>query len=271
MNKVKIIGQNKKVDLPKCFSGEIREDIAQKYYNLAKKVSTHSQSKTAGRTDSNKVRHVKEKFRSHYGRGISRVPRKIFWRRGTQFFWQAAGVPGVKGGRRAHPPKGLRADRRMNKKERKIAVQSAIASTASKKWLTNRYDTLNDSDNLPIENFPMIIDSKLLKLKTKEFLQEVEKATGELYNIAIKKKKIRKGRGKKRGRKFRKNRGVLLVIGNDEESNQNIIETRKVENMGIEDLWPLGRMAIYTTKAIEELREYWEEMLKNKQKIEVKK
>jgi len=97
----------KEIDLPNWFSDKIREDIGQKYFEASKRIQPHTTDILAGMkySASGKLRHMRHKWKTTYGHGISRVPRKILWRRGDQFYWIGATVSGTRGGRRAHPPK----------------------------------------------------------------------------------------------------------------------------------------------------------------------
>jgi len=40
------------------------------------------------RSASGKIRHKRHSWKVSYGHGMSRIPRKIFWRRGTNFSWK---------------------------------------------------------------------------------------------------------------------------------------------------------------------------------------
>ena len=66
------------------------------------------------------------------GRGVAQIPRLANGSR-------AARVPQAKGGRRAHPPKP-EADRteKINKKEKKMAIRSAIAATVNEDLVKTR-------------------------------------------------------------------------------------------------------------------------------------
>ena len=48
---------------------------------------------------------------------------------------------------------------------------------------------------------PIIVESKITGLKTKEVLSSLKKILGNLYSVALQKKKVRSGKGKSRGRK----------------------------------------------------------------------
>ncbi len=91
------------------FDNEIRKDLIQKAVESEKQKQPHEPFLLGGKqaSASGKLRHARRKWKTATGRGISRIPRKIFWRRGTQFYWQGATVSSARGGRRAHPPKVL--------------------------------------------------------------------------------------------------------------------------------------------------------------------
>jgi len=69
------------------------------------------------------------------------------WRRGTQFDWVGANVPGTRGGRRSHPPKGVGKEKKVNKKEVIIAFNSALSATASPDYIIKRYKTISKIEN----------------------------------------------------------------------------------------------------------------------------
>ena len=168
--------------------------------------------------------HRRHVWRSGYGKGMSRVPRKIFSRRGEQFNWEAAEVPFARGGMRAHPPKVLSMIElpKINKKEMKMAFISALSSTAKIEEVKKKYKTLEDKK---IENhFPLIV-SELNFKKTKELILSLKSILGEtLFETGLQKKKIRSGKGKLRGRKYKKSAGLLIVIGNSEKLNSTVLK-----------------------------------------------
>ncbi|MBU1136432.1 MAG: 50S ribosomal protein L4 [Nanoarchaeota archaeon] len=248
----------KEIELPKCFSSNIREDITQKYFEAMKKIQPYAPSILAGKmySASGIVSHMRHKWKTAYGHGISRVPRKILWRRGTQFNWQGATIASAVGGRPAHPPKikHFLKQKKINKKEIKIAITSAISSTANSKFIEKRYERVNQE----IQNLPLVVESKILKLKTKDLLEFLKKILSENYKIAIKEKKKNAGKGKLRGRRYKSNAGLLFVTGNKENLKIKAIEVKKVRELEISDLWPLGRLTIYTESAIQDLSKLWE-------------
>ncbi len=245
-----------KIDLPKSFSAGIREDIVTKVLEIKKTKQPYAPSPVAGKQSSasGKLKHVRHVWKSQYGRGMSRVPRKIFSRKGTQFRWEAATVPQARGGLRAHPPKilGMINDKKINKKEMKIAFESALSATADKKIIEKKYGRIKNLE----KEFPLVIESKFIELKTKEMLESLKKILGdELFEIAIKTKKIRAGRGKMRGRKYKRTAGMLFVVGEKENLKTGTFDIASAKNLSVNNLAKggLGRLTVYTEKAIEEL------------------
>ena len=259
--KAKIIDLNgkktKEIELPKFFSEKIREDIVAKVLEAKKSQQPYAPSLVSGKqhSASGRIVHRRHVWRSGYGRGMSRIPRKILSRRGSQFNWVGAEVASTRGGRRAHPPKVIARinTKKINKKEMKIALISALSATADKNWIASKYQNL-DSRN--IGELPIVVVSNITSLKTKELIPGLRKILGEaMFNVGIRKKKIRSGKGKQRGRRYKKNEGLLIVTGENEKISASIFKTKSVKNLSVEDLAKggLGRLVIYTEQAIKEL------------------
>jgi len=247
----------KEISLPKCFSQPIREDIIAKVLETKKTRQPFAPFLMGGKqhSASGTIKHRRHVWKSGYGRGTSRVPRKTMSRRGSQFNWVGAEVSAMRGGRRAHPPKILSMINtlKINKKELKIALMSAISATADKKQVTNKYERL---EGKKIENLPLIVESKLVSLKIKELISSLKKIVGkDLFELVLKKKSVRKGKGKLRGRKYKSNAGLLLVIGNKENLKTNAFDVVNVNRLGVNDLAKggQGRLTVYTEDAIKDL------------------
>jgi large subunit ribosomal protein L4e len=248
------------IEMPKEFEAAVREDIVAKVLEAKKRQQPYSPSPVAGKQHSakGKIVHRRHVWRSGYGRGASRVPRKIFSQRGSQFNWEAAEVPFARGGMRAHPPKVAHFMKtlKVNKKELKIAFESSLSATANPKYVFNKYSRVNN-EKLQV---PFIV-SGLEKAKAKELLQGLNKILGnELYNVAIKKKSVRAGKGKMRGRKYKSNAGMLLVVGNKENVKTKSFEVKQVRELGTTDLAKggLGRLTVYTENAIKDIQTRFE-------------
>jgi len=240
------------IALPIVFETRIRPDIVAKYLEAEKFaiMQPFSSSPKAGKKHSASgiISHKRHDFKGHYGRGISRIPRKIMWRRGTQFYWIGAEVSGTRGGRRSHPPKLIKRLRKINKKEITLAFNSALAATASSDLIISRYESLEK-----INDVPKIIES--LPQKTKDFLNSLKKIFPNNIKLVLKNKKVRAGKGKARGRKYKSNAGLLLIIGKDEKAKFQGLDIKSIQDLTISDLYPLGRLALYTKKAIEDLEQ----------------
>jgi large subunit ribosomal protein L4e len=238
-------------DMPEIFKAKIREDIVKKYFEIDKFTQPYASDPKGGRKHSASgiISHKRHDWKGHYGRGISRVPRKVMWRRGTQFFWIGAEISSARGGRRAHPPKGIGKEKKINLKEVRIAMESGFAATGNEKLIVARYGRLKD---LKVE-VPVVVESDFEKIvKTKELMKMLKEIFGEVFENGIieKEKKIRAGKGKIRGRKYKSNAGLLFVKTRDEKFKLSGIDVKNVEDVKIGDLYPLGRLAVYTEKAV---------------------
>jgi large subunit ribosomal protein L4e len=247
-----LTGTKKEISLPAIFNTKIREDLAHKLFEAEKflAMSPYSPDPRAGKkhSASGTISHKRHDWKGHYGRGISRIPQKTMWRRGTQFFWIGAEVASTRGGRRAHPPRIYKKLRKINKKELKVALHSAIAATASESHTKSRYSSLKDTIKLPI-----VIESKD-KIKTKEFLKLLKTILKDNIKLAIKNKTIRAGKGKQRGRKYKSNAGLLLIKSKDEDIKLSGFDIKTPQELFISDLYPLGRITIFTEKSLQELK-----------------
>lgn len=254
------------IDLPKEFSSKIREDIVAKVLEAKKKQQPYSPSPVAGKQHSAKGKfvHRRHVWRSGYGRGQSRVPRMITSQKGSRIQSEAAEVPFARGGMRAHPPKieHFLKELKINKKELKVAFMSALSATASEKYVTEKYASIEKLN----KKVPFILTlGNSEKLKIKELLSGLKNMLGEeLYNIAIKKKSVRAGKGKMRGRKYKSNAGMLLVVGNDEKVKTGLFDIINVGDLSVIDLAKggLGRLTVYTEKAVKDLEDKFKERKK---------
>jgi large subunit ribosomal protein L4e len=236
------------IDLPEVFNTKIRSDLVQKYFEADKLIQPYATKKGAGmhQSASGTISHKRHDWKGHYGHGYSRIPRKTMWRRGNQFFWVGANSPGTRGGRKTHPPKGIGKEKKINKKEMKLAFDSAFASTASPNHIISRYSSIDK-----IDTAPFVISS--LPVKTKDLLTLIKTLFKDHANLAFKIKSVRVGKGKIRGRKYKSNAGALIVISNKENAKFAGIDVVSTDEITISDLYPLGRLTIYTEKALKDL------------------
>ncbi len=239
------------------FESQIRPDIVQKIIDIERfgEKQPYAPFTWAGMNSSasGNVKHNRHVWKTDRGRGTSRYPKKRMSDKGSHFVWVAAIIPGVRGGRRAHPPKVERTDIKINKKEKLLALKSALAMVASIEELKKKYSTLNTAE-IKVK-FPIIIDSKMLGLKSKQFFESLNKIFGkDIFNLAVQEKTVRAGRGKMRGRKYKQNAGMLLVVGNKEKMKISGIDVANVKELKLRQLAENGaRLVMFTEEAVKDI------------------
>ncbi|MCK4649971.1 50S ribosomal protein L4 [Candidatus Pacearchaeota archaeon] len=255
--KVKFYDKNGKVkgdvNLPKCFSAKIRADILLKVFEAQKSVFAQPYGSMDGAGAQYSASGISKKkrhdWKGTYGKGISRVPRKIMSRHGASFNWIGATVASTRGGRRPHAPRSEKnLFKKINKKELLIALKSALIGTLDANSLEKKFERKM--------NVGGVFDSGILNVKTKDFVLAMKAIFGDSFESVLKKKSIRAGIGKMRGRKYKSNAGLLFVVGSDEEMKRKGVEIVKVSDLAIKDLAPngvVGRLTCYSEKAIEEI------------------
>ncbi len=187
------------------------------------------------------------------GMALARVPRE----KGGG--GKAAFAPGTVGGRQAHPP---RADskivKEIPKKEKRLALLSAIAATASKEMVTSRG---HETDG--VLEIPLIVEDSFSALtKTKE-VEEALTHLGVLTDVCRVRESrgVRAGKGKHRGRKMKQAVGPLIVVAENKglvaaANNLPGVDIVLVKNLNAELLAPgthAGRLTLWTNGAIEQL------------------
>lgn len=245
-------------ELPVQFSEQIRGDLIQRAV-LAIQASNRQPYGTDPRAGFRAVTNVSRRRRDYkgsYGHGMSRVPRKILSRNGTQMNWVGAWMPGTIKGRVAHPPKAEKIwTQKINEKENRKAIRAAIAATIIVPLIKMR------GHFIP-KDFPFIIDNKIENVaKTKDIVKSLQRLgfKEELERAA--KRKVRAGKGKNRGRKYQNKIGPLFVVANNcplMNSAKNIpgVDVCLVQNLNAELLAPgthPGRLTLWTEGAIDAL------------------
>lgn len=164
-------------------------------------------------------------------------------------------------GRLAHPPKVEKIwKQKINKKERLLAIKSAIAATAIKEIVIERGHVV-DGLELPIVVEDNVQDFK----KTKEVKTFLEKVGLKAEMERTKEKKIRSGKGKMRGRKYKKKKSVLFVVLEDKGISKALKNVPGsdfviVNNLNAELLAPgthAGRLTVWSESAIKKLGEIY--------------
>jgi large subunit ribosomal protein L4e len=246
----------KDLELPIQFLEEYRPDLIKRAVHALQSAArqAYGAHPDAGKRHSSKLSKRRRKYRGCYGFGISRVNRKILSRRGTRMFWVGAFSPQTVGGRRSHPPKAEKIwEKSINKKENRKAIRSAIAATVDKKVVEAR------GHKIPTE-YPFVIDASIEKVTKTIDITKMLHSLGfdqELVRSSV--KKVRAGKGKTRGRKYQKKKGILVVVGEDcplAKSAKNIpgLDVVTVNSLNAELLAPgalPGRATLWSEKALE--------------------
>ena len=241
-------GVTKKIELPVCFNTVIRPDLIALIWRIQQKKQSYGAYPLAGRETSITVSHRRHVYKTLYGKGISRVPRKVMSRRGESFNWRGAFMPGTVGGRAAHPPKATKKEIKINKKINKTALKGAIAATGVPEFIEKKYKKKLE--------LPLVIDSAILQKKPKEIAHFLT----ELLKLKKRKKKVRPGKGKKRGRKYKKISKALIITSSKEDAKKIRsygFDCAQTNHLNITLLAPggtPGRLTVWTEHAIEELK-----------------
>ena len=248
----------KEVKLPRQFSEPYHPNLIKRavWTIQSNKRQPYGAKPRAGLRASSDISKRRKSYRSVYGKGISRIPRKVTWRRGTQFGYIAATAPGTRGGRKAHPPKAEKDfSKKINIKERRKAIRSALAATFNIELIKKR------NHQIPKE-FPFIIDNKIESLEKTREVKTLLKTLGFGKELErCEKKKVRAGKGKNRGRKYKKKVGPLIIVSKKcklAKAAINIpgVEIVDIKNVNTELLAPgihAGRLTLYTEESIEKL------------------
>jgi large subunit ribosomal protein L4e len=179
------------------------------------------------------------------GRGVSHVPRL---KNGSR----AAKVPQAKGGREAHPPVVEKIIvRHINKKEKAKAFRSAIAASVCEELVRARGHRFEGE-------VPVIMEDRFEELaKTAEVITALS-AAGVYADVERSKasRKVRAGRGKMRGRRYKQRKSLLIVTADAPlKAAKNLagVDVVTFDQLNTELLAPgtqAGRLTVWTESAV---------------------
>jgi len=241
----------RKIELPPVFATPLRPDVIKRAVLAIQSSRFQPQGRDpmAGKRTSAESRGT--------GSAMARIPRL----KGQS--GRAAFAPGTVGGRQSHPPVSeKRIVKRIPKKEKRLALLSAIAATASKEVVAARGHSVVD-----VLGIPLVVTNDLEALKKTREVEEALIRLGVLSDIyrVEGSKKVRAGKGKSRGRKMKQSVGPLIVVAEDKgimEAARNIpgVNVARVSSLNAEMLAPgthPGRLTIWTDSALERLNELY--------------
>ena len=145
----------------------------------------------------------------------------------------------------------------INKKERRLALKSAIAATADKSLVEKRF--------VVEKELPIIVEDKIESVSKTREVSEVLNKIGVGKDLDNAKSKIRKraGKGKARGRVWKQKKSVLIVTGKNSpvlRASRNLpgVDAVTVRSLNVDLLAPgaqAGRLVVWTKSALKELDE----------------
>jgi len=230
------------IELPPVFSEEFRPDLIRKAVIALQSTrrQPHGTYPYAGILSS------AQSWGS--GRGVAQLPR-------IKGGSRAAKIPQAKGGREAHPPVVQKVlVRHINKKEKQKAFRSALAATVSEDLVRARGHAFTCQ-------VPLVIEDRFGELgKTSEIISALA-AVGVLQDVERAKasKKVRAGRGKMRGRRYKQRKSLLIVTADTPlraAGNLAGVDVATVEQLNCELLAPgtqAGRLTVWTESALMKL------------------
>ncbi len=255
----------KKVSLPDSFSAEIRTDLVKLAVASARanrRQAYGSKPHGGKRKPMSGMKHSVEWWGK--GRGVSRIMRRTGQRRGAQ-------NPHTLGGRRAHGPKVEKDwSRKLNRNERRLARNSALAATTNIEMVSGRgHRFAEEISSLPIvlgdysENGEKIdIEAFNLNGGTRKVNAIFEAlGLGDDLRRARNGRKIRAGKATMRGRVHKTPKSILLVVANKDglaKAARNLpgVDVVAAKDLSAEHLAPggdLGRLTVFTKTAVEAL------------------
>jgi large subunit ribosomal protein L4e len=254
--KAEVVGLDGKpageVNVPDVFGTMLRPDLVKRVFWL---VGSHG-FQPKGRDPMAGERTTAETHSPPTGTGRSRIPRVKGERHPRGGL--AGGVASVVKGRLPHPPRSEKIIHlSVNRKERRLATDSAIAYTANLDAVKARGHRVS-KPALPL----VVADDIETVEKTSELASFLEKVDlkSELERVDQRTKR-NSGKRRLRGRVYRSGVGPLIVVTNDRGVGKAAggipgLEVTKVEDVGVLDLAPggvPGRLTLWTESALSAL------------------
>lgn len=240
------------VSLPAVFSTPFRRDIIHKaYVNLdSHKYQPQGRHPTAG------MDVVARSNDPPTGRGVSRIAKMRGGGGGRQ--GQAGGVASVRGGRQAHPPNVAKVTwKRLNRKENRLALCSAIAGTAIGDAVRSRGHVTGS-----LETFPVVMRDDIETVMTTKGLILVLESLGLYGDVQrLESRRNRTGKSALRGRGKKVGKSILFIVSDDTTLRKACgsipgVEAKAASKISVLDMAPgadPARLTIYSEGALERL------------------
>ncbi len=236
---------------PAFFSQESRKDVISRVVAAIES----SEKQRQGRDPMAGKRNTAASWGSGYA--AARIPR----RKGSGYpgARNAAFIPRAIGGRLAWPPTSEKnPKKKINAKERKLGLINAIIASSKEELVLGRGHKIEK-----VPSIPLVVDDKIQTIKTTNEILKVFENLGLTDDINRVKDnvKIRSGKGKRRGRKYKKRKSVLVVVKDNFgifKATRNIpgVDIVEYSKLNCRDLAPgalPGRLTLWSQSAFKQL------------------
>jgi large subunit ribosomal protein L4e len=228
-----------KVELPKVFSTPYRPDVIQRAV-VAEQQSIrqpYASNPNAGlMTSGDYFGSRRNTYRQTINKGQSRLPRL---KTGGGGIGRVVRIAQSRGGRTAHAPVGRDYSRKINRKERMLALNSAIAASADKELVAGRSHVFGDKE------LPIVVEDALEGLKRTAELVKALNGLGLGDELASCRK-----------------RKALIIVNEDKGIGKAAgslpgVEVATLKDLAVELLAPgthAGRLTVWSESAIRGLK-----------------
>jgi len=249
------------IALPKAFEADVDSSIIKRAVLSMQSYAKQPQGTMprAGRENTAKYRGRRSLPARERGINIGRARLPRLNNRRGRTAGRVASIPRAVAGPRAHPPKAeSKKAEKINKKERKKALESAIAATTKEKLVKARHVIKKDI------SLPIVVEKRLEEIEKTKELKKVLEAVHVMPDLENAKAKTRRraGKGKMRGRKKKQKKSILIVTGKNAKvfkaaRNMPGVDICTARNLNTELLAPgcvPGRLVLWSESAIEFLK-----------------
>ncbi len=243
--------------LPGIFETPLRPDVIKRAFLAVQSLSFQPQGRDlmAGKRTSAKYKSRRRSPAERYF-GMARLPREP----GTM---RARFAPMTVKGRCAHPPlPWKKIVKKIPRKEKKLAMRSAIAATARPEVVARRGHVIDE-----VPSFPLVASDEIQAISRTSEAVQLFMSLGLWPDVlrAKESKKVRAGKGKMRGRRYKMAVGPLVVVGEDEgiiKAVRNLpgVDAVLARNLNIMLLAPgahPGRLTLWTESAVKAVDAIW--------------
>ncbi len=239
------------IDLPKIFDTPIKPEVIRRAVIAQQSHDFQPQGRDplAGKRNTALSRGT--------GHGQARLPR-LKQSGKADFAVQAVG------GHQSTPPMSQKVTvKRINKKERRLAIRSGIAASANKEIVAARGHNIAG-----VTQLPLVLDDSLEDVQKTKEVEDIFTKIGVWADVErADRKGTRAGRGNMRGRGKKIGKGPLIIISEDKgitKAARNLpgVDVTVLRNLNAELLAPganPGRLVIWAKSAFTALDETWEE------------